>query len=294
MAGYGDVAERRVIAALVDAGQEVAAVWGRRPERAREFAARHGIGRVALDVNDLCRDVDAVYVALPVSSHIPVALQAAERGRHVLIEKPLSGGLHQIEPLILELGHHARCGGVAYYRRTLPSVTRLARRLREGELGAVRRVVVDFACPFDPGPEHPKFWRTVKLFAGAGVLADEGSHRIDLLCYLLGRPTLESARLSNRFPGGSERVALIGLRWPAGTTADLVFEWTHGPRRDRIRIETERGVVELDPMEGAPANSHSKLIEDFAEAAAAGRSPACPIKEAAWTDAVIRQADTSD
>ena len=60
LAGYGDLAERRLVPALCSEGRQLVAVWGRRSEQAAAFARRHGLGRAVTDVERLCVGVDAL------------------------------------------------------------------------------------------------------------------------------------------------------------------------------------------------------------------------------------------
>src|SRR3989442_1693010 len=74
------------------AGVSVVAVAARDPERARRFAARHGIPRVAPSYEALLADpeVDAIYNPLPNALHARWTIRALEAGKHVLCEKPFS------------------------------------------------------------------------------------------------------------------------------------------------------------------------------------------------------------
>jgi predicted dehydrogenase len=309
LAGYGDLAERRLAAALRLGGQRLLAVWGRDPARAHSFAERHGIARVARDPEDLCRGVEAVYVAVPVAAHVPLAAIALRHGCHVLIEKPLSPGLEPPAPL-LELARGGRLtAGVAYYRRLHPALRRVRALLAGGLLGAPRHAEIHFESPFEPGPDDPKGWRTRVEVAGGGVLADAGCHRLDLLCWLLGAPGTVAARMADLHPGGAERRAEVTLAWENGAGAHVACAWGTGAR-DLFRVECERGRIDLDPIDAGilrwqgpdggreeilppPANPHAELVADFARAAAAGGLPACPLAEAMLVDRLIEAAARS-
>jgi predicted dehydrogenase len=309
LAGYGDLAERRLAAALQSGGQRLLSVWGRNPERARRFAERHGIPRVARDPEDLCRGVDAVYVAVPVAAHVQLAATALRRGCHILIEKPLSPGLQPAAPL-LELARGGRlAAGVAYYRRLHPALLRARALLAGGLLGAPREAEVHFESAFEPGPSDPKRWRTDLATSGGGVLADSGCHRLDLLCWLLGPPRSVTARLAGFHPGGAERRAQLTLTWPTGASARCACAW--GPEsQDSFRVDCERGHLELDPLDSGilrwqgsdgpheeihppPTSPQAELVAKFAQAAAAGTLPACPLEEAILIDRLIEAAARS-
>ncbi|WP_016910045.1 Gfo/Idh/MocA family oxidoreductase [Streptomyces xiaopingdaonensis] len=306
VAGYGDVVARRVLPALRTLGEEPVALWGRDRRRAAEQASLHGVDRADDDPAVLLTGTDAVYVATPVSLHLPFAQAAMAAGLPVLVEKPLCGTVPRAG-----VDLPARGGaGVAYYRRLAPAVRRMAYELAEAGTGPVR-AEVRFRMPFAPGPDHSMYWRTDVRVSGGGVLADAGSHRVDLLLALLGPPAEVRARLTGRFPGGAERRAEVRMRWPEGDRADCLFEWSDGPPTDSFVVERGFRTVVLDPLDGGrlrradrdgvvelflpPAeNPHRPLVADFVAAVAAGVPPVCPLTEAERVDAVLVAAARSD
>ncbi|MBM7168585.1 Gfo/Idh/MocA family oxidoreductase [Streptomyces sp. G44] len=301
IAGYGDIVTRRALPALRALGEEPAALWGRDPHRAARVAERHAVPTSGADPKVLLSDVDAVYVATPVAAHVPLAQTVLAAGLPVLVEKPLAGAL----ATGAALDATGPCAGVAYYRRLAPAV----RRLRAELAGwTPERVEVRFRRAFAPGPGDPMRWRTDPAVSGGGVLADAGSHRIDLLLHLFGRPYEMTAHLGGRFPRGAERRADLTLRWRSGSWARCLMEWGEGPPVDRLELAGGGRTVALDPLDagrltglaGAPlllppaANPHQPLFADFAAAVASGGTPVCPVAEARLVDDVIAAAERSE
>lgn len=311
VAGYGDVVTRRALPALRASGHQVNALWGRDPRRAAETARRHRIVLGTSRFDELLDRVDVVYVATPVASHLPLAVAAVRAGRHVLVEKPLRADLPEgIGPDAGSLARLARRhgvrAGVAYYRRLSPALVRLRAGLPAGR---VRRVTVRFRQPFEPAPDHPMWWRTVRSVSGGGVLADAGSHRLDLLGWLLGPPVTVSARLADRFPGGAERRAELRLRWDPGARADCEFGWV-GEECDELSLEWPGGAASAAPLDSGrlrwyrdgevrderfdpPGNPHGPLFDDFADAVRERRDPVCPLAEAMLVDRITAAAARS-
>jgi predicted dehydrogenase len=280
------VVVRRVLPALREAGAETVGIWGRTRRRAAEVATTFDIPVATTDLTALLNRVDAVYVATPVVAHVPVALAAVQAGRHVLVEKPLAGALNSdVRTLAALAAERDVTVGVAYYRRLNPALAGLRKTLAAQ---LVRHVDIDFRFPFDPEPEHPMRWRTELPVSGGGVLADAGSHRLDLLCWLFGQPEAVAGETADPFPGGAERTAEVRLRWPSGMTARCRFMWCAGPAVDRMTVITATGTTVLDPLDARlAANPHTPLVADFARAVRQAAEPACPLAEASLVDLLI-------
>src|SRR5213593_4973843 len=124
----------------------VLAVAARDPERARQFAARHGIPRVQPSYDALLADpeIDAIYNPLPNSLHAPWTIRALEAGKHVLCEKPFAASVAEAEAMA---GAAERAGRVlveAFHYRYHPLFARLRAILGSGELGVVRHLEAHF------------------------------------------------------------------------------------------------------------------------------------------------------
>lgn len=303
VAGYGNVVGRRVLSAIRQNGGEVMAVWGRNGRRAAEFAARHRISRGTGALDRLFGDVDAVYVATPVVTHVPIAIAALEAGCHVLIEKPLAGRCDADVARLLSLarGHNLRAG-VAYYRRTTAGFQFLRETLRNAT-GVEASII--FRTRFDPEPSDPMYWRTDLALSGGGVLSDAGCHRLDLLCALFGRPTAMSGRLSDPFPLGAERKATLSMAWASGAQATCDFEWSERRSEDSMAIGFDGGEIVVDPLDGwsiswrdahgwhhaefgVQSNPLVELVRDFQRCCLTGSAPICTLEQAILVDDIIR------
>jgi predicted dehydrogenase len=167
---------------------EVVAVASRSEEKAKAFAAQWGIPRVHGDWQALLADpeVEAVVICPPSGLTATVARAAVAAKKHVLCEKPL--GLQYAEARELEVA--AERGGmvcmVAFTFRFVPALRYLKRLVSEGHFGEIRHWRLSHLTDLMLDPATPMVWRNDRKQAGAGVLADMGSHGIDCARYLLG------------------------------------------------------------------------------------------------------------
>jgi predicted dehydrogenase len=296
LVGCGDIAEKRVAAALRDSPRSaLVAVARARAELAADFAARHGARRSYADWRELLRDpeVDAVYVATPVGLHAEQTVAAAEAGKHVLCEKPMALDVTGCERMLDAARSHGVRLGVAYYRHHYPVVRRLRELLASGEIGRPVLALVEAFEPFDAPAGHPRAWLLRKADAGGGPMFDFGCHRIEVLHDLLGpvqdvRGFPANVRYRDRevedtcvahFRFGGEARAVLAVTHAAASSRDtLDLFGTEGSahtavlNQGALRIVTSAGARE----EAHPPhpNLHLPLVEDFVAAVLEGRAPA--------------------
>lgn len=168
------------------AGSVLAAVGSRTAERARDFAARHGVERhvAGLDVLLKDADLDAIYVASPNAMHVTDCLAVIAAGKALVCEKPFAldaVGARQI-------AEAARARGVfcmeAMWTRFIPAVVDAKARIDRGELGAARLLQGNFAYAVAPKSAPALF----DPAAGGGALLDRGVYLVSLAHHFLGVP----------------------------------------------------------------------------------------------------------
>jgi predicted dehydrogenase len=222
----------------------VTAVAARDPERARRFAARHGIAAVHGSYEELLADpdVDAVYNPLPNSLHAPWTLRAIAAGKHVLCEKPFAAN----EAEAAEVAAAARSSGLvvmeAFHYRYHP----LARRMREivagpGELGELRHVEASLCIPL------PRFSDIRYQFGLAGgATMDTGCYAINCIRLLgPGEPTVVSARARLHGPD-VDREMVADFRFPGGASGRIRASlWSGQVFRIGARVIAERGQMRV-------------------------------------------------
>jgi predicted dehydrogenase len=167
---------------------EVRAVASRDAAKARHFAQAWAIPRVYPDWQTLLADpdLDAVVVCPPSGLTAAIAGAAIRAGKHILCEKPLALTWPEAEALRQAAEARGVVHMVAFTFRFVPGLRFLKRLVEEGHFGEVRHWRLSHMTDLMLDPATPGAWRNDRRHAGAGVLADMGSHGIDLARHLVG------------------------------------------------------------------------------------------------------------
>jgi scyllo-inositol 2-dehydrogenase (NADP+) len=146
-------------------------------------------------VEELFERCDLVIVASPNDSHFPLARQALEHGKHVVVDKPFTVTVEEADALIALAREADRMLTVFHNRRWAADYLSLRKVLpRLGELSLLEANWDRFR------PEVNQRWRE-RAGAGTGLLADLGPHMIDEVLQLFGTPDAISADIFAQRPG---------------------------------------------------------------------------------------------
>jgi len=191
--GCGAVTEMKSGPAFYQAaGSKLVAVMRRNQQLAKDYAQRHGVEKYYSNVDELINDkqVDAIYIATPPSSHKEYALKVANAGKPCCVEKPMALNYQECLEMLNAFSKKQLPLFVAYYRRSLPRFKQIKQWLIEERIGHIRQIHWSFSKPpnnYDL--EKRKNWRTDPSISGGGYFVDLASHGIDLFQYLLGEIT---------------------------------------------------------------------------------------------------------
>ncbi|KND42520.1 Gfo/Idh/MocA family protein [Streptomyces stelliscabiei] len=228
--GTGPWAEMAYAPAL-SAHQELdfAGVWGRRPEAAKELAARHGGVPVYEDVDALFADVDAVAVALPPSVQAPLAARAARVGCHLLLDKPLATDVEQGRTVV-EAVEEAGVASVVFFTARFQTAIDAWITERAADGGWFTARAEWFGSLFDEESDSPfarSPWRREK-----GGLWDVGPHALSVLLPVLG--DVEQVAAAVRGPGDTVHLILLHT---GGASSTLTLSLTAPPAASGATVE---------------------------------------------------------
>lgn len=286
------------------AGHQIAIVGSREPsgERARDYAAMLGAERVgAYDDVLAAPDIDAVYISLPNTLHVPWAIRAAEAGKHVLCEKPLAPTVDGCRQMVDAAARHGVKLVEAFMYRNHPQWQVIWEKVRAGSIGDLEMARAAFGFVLNrPGDIR------LSPEVGGGAIQDVGCYTVNLVRWFLGEPTrVRGFALDRRgvgvdthsaatleFSGGRLAEVACSLDADLGQSVELVG------RRGRIAISgvfLPRGDVTLhisdpdgDRDEIVPgANQYGLEFSAFARHVREGTPILTPAADAIATQSVI-------
>lgn len=175
---------------------EIRGVCTSREETARKVQEEIGVPFVTHQFEELVyrKDIDVIVVATPNALHLPVVTEAARAGKAIYCDKPLACNLKEAKCIEEAVDVSGIPFGMAFQNRFVPAILRARELIQDGFLDEVVRVRAQYLHSGYNDPLRPMSWRLDKALSGGGALADLGSHLIDLIHYLVGPFTVESAR----------------------------------------------------------------------------------------------------
>ena len=273
LVGCGKVAQVHAAALRSLPGAEMVAACDALPDRAAAFAARHNV-RPFADVPTMLREAkpEAVIIGTPHPRHAEPAIQAAEAGIHVLVEKPLAASLADCDAMLAAARKAGVTLGVISQRRYCEPVLRMKAAIDAGKIGTPALGVFLQYNWRDAAYYQSDPWRGRWDTEGGGVLVNQSPHQLDILLWLMGpaaevsgywvnvnHPTVEvddTAVASIRFRnGGLGSIATSVSQKPGIYTKVHV----HGSNGSSIGVETDRGATFVAGVSGIAEPSLNDL-----------------------------------
>ena len=241
---------------------DLVGVWGRDVAKAKAVGARFDVPGFS-DVDELLSQVDAVSIALPPDVQVPLAVRAAEAGKHLLLEKPIALGVADADRLVAA----ARDAGVAsvvfftlrFVAATSTWLTQAARTTLAGGHGSWLGSREN--TPFDASP-----WRDQH-----GALWDLGPHALSLLVPALGPVVSVQAAAGLR-----DTVHLV-LTHDSGAASTVSLSHTVSPMSSGIEffVHGDAGRLVLLPQDRAAEEAYPVAVEELVAAAVSGGKHPC-------------------
>lgn len=184
VAGCGKFSETAVIPVITQLRRStVFSLFSNDYSRAQTLATKFAIPNWFNNYNEFLKsDIQAVYIGSKNSDHYAQVIKAAEAGKHILCEKPMSITSAQAKEMIDVCKKNNVQLAVNYTYRFHPLIIKAKEILDSQMLGKLVSININFNVDFAPGEN----FRFNKKESGGGALRDIGTHTIDLLRYFGG------------------------------------------------------------------------------------------------------------
>lgn len=227
-------------------------------KRALDKAKKMGVKHTFPDYQRLLKNsnIDAVIIALPTHLHKSCAVDFAEAGKDIFLEKPLARNLAEGREIVRSADKQGVKLMVGYPFRFNPSFCSLREQLHNGELGDVQTATATFvgtgpfmhrAEGYAPRPV-PSWWFDKRL-TGGGALIDLGSHVINLLRWYLGEIVDIKSYLGHRFNLDLEDYATCLAKFASGQIAFINVGWFSLSYKMKVELfgTVKHGCAESNP-----------------------------------------------
>ena len=177
-----------------------------------------------------CDEIDIVCICTPSGLHAKLAIQAANAGKHFVVEKPMAITKKQVIDIIDAVEKNKVKGAVISQLRFTESIQRVRKAIQNGELGRI--ILGDVYMKYYRSPEYyaSAGWRGTWEMDGGGALMNQGIHGIDVLQYLVG-PVVSVSGVCKTLTRDIE----------VEDTANLIVEYASGA------IGTIQGTTSVEP-----------------------------------------------
>jgi predicted dehydrogenase len=236
----------------------VAAIASRDHARAIEAAKILGIETAYGSYEELLADptIEAIYNPLPNHMHVPWTMKAAEAGKHVLCEKPLSLTVAEARTLIEVQSRTGVIIGEAFMVRTHPQWLRAHALINAGRIGSIRAIQGFFSYT----NVNPANIRNIPEYGG-GALMDIGCYTIHIARYLFGEEPTRVFGCIERDPQmGIDRLTSALMDFPSGQATFTCS--TQLVPYQRVHIFGTTGRIEIEIPFNAPSDRPTRIFID--------------------------------
>lgn len=176
-------------------------------------------------------DIDAVSIAVPTSLHKEVALYALEKGKHVLLEKPIASTNEEAQEIIHKAQQQNRKLMIGHIERFNPAIQELKTRLQRGELGEIYKIDVQRIGPFP------------SRITDVGVIIDLSVHDLDVINYLIeDSPIRIYAETQQRLHPHHEDSVTALIRYSQGALAVLNINYLSPTKIRQLKVFGKKGM----------------------------------------------------
>ncbi len=252
LVGLGNYAKNHLLPGILEAPNcRLAGIVTGTPAKAEEWKAKHNLPDNCIynyeNFDEIANnpDIDVVYVVLPNSMHAEYTIRAAQAGKHIICEKPMSVSVKEAEAMIAAANTAGVTLSIGYRMHFEPHTQEVMRMTRDKTHGEIIFVNANFG--FRAG--NPNQWRLKKALAGGGAMMDVGIYCIQGTRYATGLEPI--AVRGQEFKNDPVKFAEVDetiswqMEFPNGIAANCTT--SYGYRIEELHIGAEKGWTNLSP-----------------------------------------------
>jgi UDP-N-acetyl-2-amino-2-deoxyglucuronate dehydrogenase len=249
--------------------------------------------------------VDVVHILTPHYLHVPMAIQAIQARKHVVLEKPVGIGFDELKQLKEKAERSSQTIGVTLQNRFNPTTIKMKEIIEEGKLGNLisAKAVLTWCRKEDYYSKSD--WRGKLKKEGGGLLINQAIHTLDLLEYIGGPIKHLDAYIKNfTHPEIEvEDTAMIALNYESGATGSFYGTNSYGENSDvelgfvyekgELVLKEQHAYLKVDGKSTLLAHdlvvqgnksywgkSHQQIIHNIYEAILTGNQPKVTLEDA--------------
>ncbi len=258
--GTARISLERVIPAMQQGEHvRIEAIASRDLDRAKAAASQFAIPKAYGSYDELLADseIEAVYNPLPNHLHVPVSIEAATAGKHVLCEKPIAIDAEEVARLIDARDNTGVTIAEAFMVRHHPQWHKARELVQAGRIGDLRVVQASFSY-MNVDPANVRNQKDI----GGGGLYDIGCYPIVTTRFIFGTEPARAIGLLERDPDfHTDRLCSAILHFPDGQ-AQFTCSTQLVPQQ-RLQILGTEGRIDLDiPFTPLPTETSRVLLND--------------------------------
>jgi UDP-N-acetylglucosamine 3-dehydrogenase len=222
---------------------------------AKSAAKKNNIPKVYTEYHDLLnnKNIDIVSICVPFYLHKQMAVDCAQAGKHILIEKPMAVTVQDADEIIKAVKENDVKLCIVQNYRLFPSVIESKDRIDNGRIGEIISMhahMLDFP-PLGAGSSDRQ----------GGVIEDIGPHLIDIVLYLTDCKKMKQIYATGGNIGGNLDVidhAQIMIEFENGALATLDLSWMTGTKEIALYVQGTGGLLHCDIR-----NNHVQEIHQY-------------------------------
>lgn len=305
LAGCGQIGSAHGNAFQKASNVELSMVMDTNEEACKEFGEKYDVEYTTNYDKMVARaDIDIISLAVPHFLHAPMAIKAAQKSKHVMVEKPLCTTMKDARRMIktyensglkMTMWFPSRYSGVAYKVKEL---------LAQGVIGRIMYTKITTMGYKEQnywergvgGRARKSDWRRYLKTAGGGILIMNTIHDIDRMRYMLGYEVTGVYAQKGTFasPAEVEDLITVSIDYANGAIGYIESSsWAVGRSSDPTRIYGTEGQISFNPLKvylnrkigdypqkewfepeiGEVRTGRTPLVEDFVDAILSGKRP---------------------